>query len=397
MRRRSFRSAAQSIGEPLPKERVGARPHRSVREAWPALAIYGATTLLHLAVLAVMSPPDGPGLRDRLLAWDGRLYTEIAAHGYPDGFTYAPSGRLAGNDLAFFPLFPLLIRAVHTVTRLDYGTAAIVTANLAFAAALILVDLLLTRLHGRRTALIAVVLLAAAQPMALVFVMAYSESLFLALSAATLLAVRRQAWLTAGAAAMLAGLTRPAGMAVVAALAVAVALSLARTRRPAWRPLAAVALACTGTPGYLWWVGRRAGRPDAWFRIEQAGWGTRWDSGRSFLRFLGETLAHGDGWVPVSTAVLLLALVDATAVTWRRNTWPPLLVHGSGILILTLGQTSFYHSKLRLMLPAVLFLVPLARALARARATTVAIAVTGGALFGCWYGAYMLTVWPYAI
>ncbi|MFC9926152.1 hypothetical protein [Streptomyces sp. NPDC127190] len=367
------------------------------RRAWPALAVYGASTLLHLVVLAVMIPPGGPSLGDRLLAWDGRLYTQIAAHGYPGGLSHTPTGEPTGNNLAFFPLFPLLIRAVHTVTRLDFGTAAIVAANLAFVAALITVDLLLTELYGRRTAAIAVVLLAAAQPMSLVFVMAYSESLFLALSAGTLLAARREAWLTAGAAGLLAGLTRPAGVAAVAALAVAVALSLARTRRPAWRPLTAVALACLGTPAYLWWVGRRAGRPDAWFVIEKAGWNTRWDNGSSFLHFLGETLAHGDGWVPVSTAVLLLALVDATGVTWRRTTWPPLLCYGTGILVLTLGESSFYHSKLRLVLPAVLFLVPLARALARARTGTVALAVGGGSLFGCWYGAYMLTVWPYAI
>ncbi|MGW2424262.1 hypothetical protein ACWC0C_34300 [Streptomyces sp. NPDC001709] len=392
-----FRNAARCFGSALPRELVGRRRFRLVHVGWPALVVYGASTLLHLVVLAVMIPPGGPSLSDRLLAWDGQLFTQIAAHGYPNGFTHAPAGQLTGNNLAFFPLFPLLIRAVHTVTRLDYGTAAIVTANLAFVTALITIAVLLTELYGRRTAVIAVLLLAAAQPMALAFVMAYSESLFLALSAGTLLAARRGAWLTAGASATLAGLTRPTGVAAVAALAVAVALSLARTRRSAWRPLTAVALACMGTPGYLWWVGQRAGRLDAWFTIEKAGWDTHWDSGSSFLHFLGATLAHGDGWVPVSTAILLLALIDATGVTWRRSTWPPLLVYGTGILVLTLGQSSFYHSKLRLVIPAVLFLIPLARPLARASTSTVAIVLSGGSLFGCWYGAYMLTVWPYAI
>ncbi|MET9446963.1 hypothetical protein [Streptomyces cinerochromogenes] len=397
MRHRLSRSATHWFQEALPKERVRLPGPRTLRVAGPALMVYGAATLLHLVVLAVMIPPGGPGLRDRLLAWDGRLYTEIAAHGYPTGFTETLPGRPTGNNLAFFPLFPLLVRAVHTVTRLDHGTAAIVTANLAFAAALIVVDLLMTRLYGRRTALVTVLLLAAVQPMSLVFVMAYSESLFLALSAGTLLAVRRGAWLSAGALAMLAGLTRPAGAATVAALAVAAALHLARTRRLAPRPLAAVALACTGTPGYLWWVARRAGRPDAWFAIQRAGWDTRWDGGKSFLRFLTQTLTGGDGWVAVSTAVLLLAVLDATLVTCHRSTWPPLLVYGLAILVLALGQSSFYHSKLRLVLPAMLFLIPAARALARARTRTAVIALGGGALFGCWYGAYMLTVWPYAI
>ncbi|UFR05456.1 hypothetical protein KBP30_31725 [Streptomyces sp. Go40/10] len=397
MGRRLSRSATHWFQEALPKERIRLPGPRTLRVVRPALMIYGAATLLHLGILAIMIPPGGPGLRDRLLAWDGRLYMEIAAHGYPSGLTETLPGRPTGNNLAFFPLFPLLVRAVHTVTRLETGTAAIVTANLAFAAALIVVGLLMTRLYGRRTALVTVVLLAAVQPMSLVFVMAYSESLFLALSAGTLLAVRREAWLTAGVLAMLAGLTRPAGVATAAALAFAAALLLARTRRLAPRPLAAVALACTGTPGYLWWVARRVGRPDAWFAVQRAGWGTRWDGGRSFLRFLTQTLTSGDGWVAVSTAVLLLAVIDATLVTCHRSTWPPLLVYGLGILVLALGQSSFYHSKLRLVLPAMLFLVPAARALARARTRTAVIALGGGALFGCWYGAYMLTVWPYAI
>ncbi|WP_030195855.1 hypothetical protein [Streptomyces sp. NRRL S-87] len=59
--------------------------------------------------------------------------------------------------------------------------------------------------------------------------MGYSESLFLAFAAATLLAAHRKAWLTAGVLAMLAGLTRPAAAAVAAALAVAVVLHAVRT------------------------------------------------------------------------------------------------------------------------------------------------------------------------
>ncbi|WP_197084878.1 hypothetical protein [Saccharothrix sp. ST-888] len=373
------------------------RLRRAGHAAWPALVVYATTALLHLVLLAAMNPPGGPGIHRRLLAWDGLLYTTIAAQGYPDGFTYRPTGELTGNNLAFFPLFPLLARGVHGLTGLDHGTAAIVTAHLALVAALITVHLLLTRLYGRRTATIAIVLLAAAQPMSLAFLMAYSESLFVALAAGTLLAAHRKAWLTAGTLALLTGLTRPAAAAVVAALAVAAALHLLRTRRLAWRPIAAVALACTGTPLYLWWVGQRVGRPDAWFTIQEAGWGTHWDNGSSFVHFLGETLARGDGWVPVSTAVLLLAVIAATAVAWQRTTWPPLLVYGTGILVLTLGQSNFYHSKLRLLVPALVFLVPAARALTRARTGTVAIVLTGGALFGCWYGAYMLTTWHYAI
>jgi hypothetical protein len=344
-----------------------------------------------------MIPQGGPSVGDRLQAWDGRLYTQIAAQGYPHGFTYTPSGQLTGNNLAFFPLYPLLIRAVHATTGLGWGAAAVLSAQLAMIAALFMVHRLMTRLYGRRTATLAVSLLAAAQPMSVTFFMAYSESLFLALAAATLLAAHRRAWLTAGWCAFLTGLTRPVGVAVIAALALAALIQARRDRRLSWRPLAATLLACTATPGYLWWVAERVGPVDAWFTIQQAGWGTRWDQGSSLWRFLTETLHTGDGWVPVSVAVLLLAHLAAGLLACRRTTWPPLLAYGAMVIVLTLGQSNYYHCKLRLLTPALVFLIPAATALAKARLTTRVLTLAASALFGCWYGAYMLTTWRYAI
>jgi hypothetical protein len=227
--------------------------------------------------------------------------------------------------------------------------------------------------------------------------MAYSESLFLAFAAGTLLALHRRSWLAAGVLALLAGLTRPAAVAVIAALGVAVLLDALRERRLSWRPTAALALACCGTPAYLLWVGVHTGRADAWFAIQEAGWGTHWDNGGSFFDFLGQTLAHGDGWIPVSTALLLLAVLACTAFAWWDGGWPPLLVYGTAVTVLTIGQSNYYHSKLRLLIPALVFLLPLARALARARTRAAVVALAAASLFGCWFGAYMLTVWPYAI
>ncbi|WP_285739970.1 mannosyltransferase family protein [Kitasatospora phosalacinea] len=265
----------------LPAPRPPAGPpfaRRLKRAAGPASAVHAGALVLHLALLAAMAEPGTP-LLERLTAWDGRHFVEIAAHGYPDRFTYTPDGELTGNDLAFFPLFPLLVRAVHAVTGLGWSGAAVLTAQLALLLALVLVHRLVAGLHSRRAATVVLVLLVAAQPMSLVFFMAYSESLFLALAAGTLLAARRGHWAAAGACAFLAGLTRPAGVAVVVALAVAAAGGLRRRPGRRVRPVAAVLLACTGTPLYLAWVAERLGSPDAWFAVQRAGWDTRWDWG----------------------------------------------------------------------------------------------------------------------
>ncbi|RKE19412.1 hypothetical protein [Streptomyces sp. TLI_171] len=367
---------------------------RRWRAARPALAVYAGALALHLLLLRVMARP-GTSLADRLTAWDGRHFVEIAAAGYPDAFSHGRDGALTGNDLAFFPLYPLLVRAVHAATGLGLPAAALLTAQLAAFTALLLVHQLITRLHDRRTATAVVVLLAAAQPMSVVFFMAYSESLLLALAAGALLAAHRRAWAAAGLCAFLAGLTRPAGVAVVAALAVAALGELRRQRRWSAAPPVAVALACTGTPLYLGWVAVRLGTPDAWFAIQRAGWGTRWDWGRSLGEFLATTLRTGEGWVPVSIAVLLLAHLLALALA--RTCWPPLLVYGALVVVLTLGQSNYFHSKPRLLAPAVVVLLPVARALSRAGRTTRVLVLSAAGLFGCWYGAYLLTTWPYAI
>lgn len=80
--------------------------------------------------------------------------------------------------------------------------------------------------YGRRAGVCAV-LVWAVLPVGIVQSMAYSESLFTALAAWSLYAVLTGHWLTAGLLASLAGLTRPVGAAVVAAVWVTAIASFA--------------------------------------------------------------------------------------------------------------------------------------------------------------------------
>ncbi|MET7302979.1 hypothetical protein [Embleya sp. NPDC005575] len=370
---------------------------RGFRLLWPPLAVYAGTAMLQLLVLSWMIPPGGPSLRDRLLQWDAHWYVDVAAHGYPDSFTYTPEGDLTGNTLAFFPLYPGLVRIVHYLTGTDYETAGLIAGHLATAAALCVLYVFMKRLYDRRAALVMTVLVGGAQPMGVVFSMAYSETLFLALAVGTLLAAHRRAWLTAGLLACLTSITRPAGIAAIAALGVAALLEMWQHRRLVYRPIAACVIACLGMPLYLLWVGTRLGEIDAWFTIQDAGWGTKWDNGEAVRRFLTDTLRNGDQWIAVSTAVLIIAAVIGSLVALNRRIWPPLAVYGLSILVMTLCQSNYYHSKLRLMIPTLLFFVPLATVLARAKTKTAVLVLGGMCLFGMWYGAYMLTTWHYGI
>jgi hypothetical protein len=227
--------------------------------------------------------------------------------------------------------------------------------------------------------------------------MGYSEGLFVALVAGTLLAAYRGSWLAAGALGLAAALTRPTGAALAIGLGIAAVIEL-RDRGPGrWRAVAAAIVALLGVPAYLFWVGQRVGSWHAWFDIQTAGWGSTFDFGVGALRFVRDALRAGDGWIQVSVALILISAVVAAVVAVARRLWPPFLGYGLIALVLVLGQDGYYHSKPRLLVPVLVILVPPALALARARTHTAALALTGYALFGLWYGAYLITVWRFAI
>jgi Mannosyltransferase (PIG-V) len=371
------------------------RPRRRWRWAGIPLGIYAASRLVQLALIAWMLPPGGASIRSRLLAWDAGWFVRVAQDGYEHGYTYS-GGTLVGNGLAFFPGYPLLIRAVHEVTRLDYETAALTLSWVAGAVAAVLVYALGRRLYDSRVA-VALAVLFCAQPMSVVLSMAYSEGLFVALVAATLLAAHRRSWVMAGALGLAAALTRPTGAALAIGLGIAAVIAVRERRPDRWRAVAAAAVALLGVPAYLCWVGQRVGSWHAWFDIQTAGWGSTFDFGLGALRFVLDALRTGDGWIEVSVALILIAAVVTAIVAVTRRVWPPLLGYGLIALFLVLGQNGYYHSKPRLLVPVLIVLVPPALALARARPRTAALVLTGYALFGLWYGAYLITVWRFAI
>jgi len=389
----------QHCAEPAAARPDAAQParrstYRYLRALGVPLGAAAGSALLHCLLLLWLDSPT-QSFASRFHVWDAQYYVQIAQSGYPHGYAYA-NGQLTGNNLAFFPLYPLLIRITHSVSGLAWGTSAVVVAWLcAFAAAVVVHRLLLSLVPARVAAF--GVALVFCQPMAVSLWIAYTESLFLLLAAAALLAVRRESWLWAGLLSCLAGLTRSTGLAVAAALVVAVLLAVRRERRVEWRMVAGAVLGCVGVPAYLGWVGLQVGHLNGWSHIQSAGWGTAWDWGRSTVDFLGSTLHNSDGWVPVSVAFVLIGYTLACAAALMERPWPPLAVYGVLILAASLGQSNYYHSKPRLLVPVLLAVLPLASGLARARRGNGLLALGALAFFGCWFGVYMLTIWPYAI
>ncbi|MEU6664333.1 hypothetical protein [Streptomyces sp. NPDC046821] len=368
----------------------------ALRRAAPALALYAAARLTGLVLAALVAVWTNRPLEQLWTSlgasWDSKWYMGIAQHGYGTVVVSRTPG-LSYNDMAFFPLYPALERAVATVLPVGTVTAGLAVAWLSAGAAAVGIYLVGERLYRRRVA-VALVLLWGLLPHAIVETMAYSESLLTALAAFSLHAVLRRRWLWAGFLAMLAGLTRPNGLAVATAVLVGAALLLWRSgdARRDWRVWTGAAIAPLGWLGYVAWVGQRAGKLFGYFRI-QSNWGSRFDFGAGQLEFLKHvfmdrgTPAHLTYYM--GAAVVLVGLVALVLFALDRPSLP-VFVYALVLVIIAIGGTKFYACKPRFLLPAFPLLIPAAIALTRARPRTAVVLVASVAMFSFVYGTHVL-------
>ena len=247
---------------------------RWVRPAWSdalAAALPGwvvARVAVGVAFVAAVVAVDElrPGerteqLHQGLLAWDGAWYGDIAEDGY---------AALPAEALRFFPLVPLLARALSVLFAGNTTVALVVVGNVAALLAAAVVHRLVLhetddlRLAARATWAVALL------PPAFVLVLGYAESTLMALSAAAFLCLRRKQWGWAAVLGLLAGLCRPVGILLVVPALVEAARGV---RSASWGERAArgaaVAAPAVGVATFLAWVGWKF--DDAWLplRVQQ--------------------------------------------------------------------------------------------------------------------------------
>ncbi|MFF8812559.1 hypothetical protein [Streptomyces pactum] len=371
---------------------AGAAPG-ALRRAAPALLVYAGTRAMGLVVLAVWAAVADRSAHQLLAErWDSLWYARIADGGYGHSVSM-PDGSVH-SDLAFFPLLPWLERllaALGPLSAADAGLLVSAVASLFAAWGLFAVG---DRVAGPRAG-VTLVTLWAVLPVGIVQSMAYSESLFTALAAWSLYALLDRRWVLAGALAALAGLTRPVGAAVVAAVWLTAGAELARDagrRRRWWHEramLAGVALAPLGWAGYVVWVSVRTGSPAGYLDV-QAGWGNGFDGGLAFASFIVERLFSEA--FPAGAALLagVGVLLWLFAVAIRQRLPLPLLVYAGVVLTLALTAKGYFGSKPRLLIPAFPLLLPVATALAGRRPARTALVLGSAALGSAVYGAFWL-------
>ena len=257
---------------------------------WP-LVIYAGNRIINTVMILIASHSQ-IGLSDHLSAlsfrtlagqaasgygsvatnWDGQWYWEVATNGYPDELPRTQDGSVEVNPWAFFPLYPMTVRAITAAFGLSFPVVAVLVSLIAGAIAMLLLYRLVASRYGHMGGCLSVLALSTfiCSP---VLQIAYSEGMALALVLATLLGIAtRHYWWAAGTL-LLLGFTRGIAVAFTMALVLyGVHLwrrsQLSRSHAISISLLAIWAMLC----GIAWPVvaGMVTGEPQAYLLTQQA-------------------------------------------------------------------------------------------------------------------------------
>jgi len=299
--------------------------------------------------------PDATWL-DGWARWDTAHYVTIALHGY------GGEGNLSHNGgVGFFPLFPMLMRGLVTITGMELtearlAAAAVIIANVAFVVAVPLFARLVAQRLGDEIARTATLLLCLS-PFSYFFSVGYSESLFLLLVVLAFTFADRRWWIAAAVVAALADSSRLVGLALVPAL-----LLLAWRRQESRSTLGIIAaISPLGTIAYglyTWW---KFDDPFAYFTAQQ-NWGG-WDEhvryyAELFLLHPRETLL-GDPRHLIIVLNVALAVLWLISLPWVWKLLDPGIALFTTLLVVVQGVMTWV-SLGRYLLPAIGFYVVLA-------------------------------------
>ncbi len=316
--------------------------------AWHAVGVWVAvrTGLMCFMLLAayVLGLDRSARLTDSV-AWalarftwsDSFHFLRIADKGY------LPPG-LPCCDQAFFPGYPLAMRAVMPLTAGSSVAAGVVVSALAGVAAAVLLWRLAARATGSAPGGLRAVVYLAVAPYGVFLAAVYGESLFLAFTLGAWLAGQTRHWWLAGVLAALATGVRVNGLFVAAGLMVMYAVQMRADRRRLPRP-DALALLAPGVAvlAYLGWLHHLTGSWRAWQEAETLGWHRRsaWPWQGLAAGWHTAVTAHTPVMVVSRTADLVAACLGIALVVTLLvlRQWPEATYVGLGVAVLVCSTT----------------------------------------------------------
>jgi hypothetical protein len=357
---------------------------------WPAVGLFIGTRLA-TALVAWFAQAAEPGRSffGSITVWDAVWYHRIADQGYVEQ-PLGPGVLHPLQSYAFFPVVPIMARAVHWVTGLSLAASGVFVSVACGLAGTVALWRLVQRRYGDRVASDSVLLLLVA-PYAFVFSIFYTEGPALLAVALCFLALDRRRWTYAGLAALAAGLIRPNGFLLVVPCAVAAFTVIRHDRQ--WKALIAPLLAPLGFVAWTAVVANRTGELTGYFTLQRDGLGAKVDFGVESMRAVVELLTfQWDGVSRVLNALALLAGVAGIVIALRRRldpTWITYAVAVVGITALNQNQASGGRYLLLAFPVFVAFTLAIPK-----RAYPLVVAMSGVVMGGLFYTVLQLRVTP---
>ncbi|MBK3560629.1 hypothetical protein JHN55_29685 [Streptomyces sp. MBT56] len=278
--------------------------------------------------------------------WDANHYLHIARDGYfPAGAGPWTSGW--DHREAFFPGYPFLLRAVHTVVP-DWTAAGLLISLVAGAVAVLaLARIARTYLPeegaGHRT-----VVLFLLSPCAVFLAAGYTEALFLAFALPAWLAAMKHRWALAAVLTTLGTAVRVSGLFLAAAIGLLFLLSVrAGGGRRTWRSAGWTLLPALPPVAYSWYLHAHTGDWMAWKHAQERGWYRTfhppWEAwANTWTGAFGGT--QSTGYAFMFQAELAAMLVGLALAAWlvRRRRWPEAVY--VALSLWALGTSYWYTS-----------------------------------------------------
>jgi hypothetical protein len=318
-------------------------PRISLTSDLAAVAVWFVVTRVVVVVAAIagaahvkpgyyfqsLGGPQPPAFLAPFVRWDSAFYIDLARNGYPPARGAEPIFHAA-----FFPLYPLVVRAVDTVVH-ETVVSAMLVSNLAIVGAAVLICRLARTTWPEADDRSAAVLLLAS-PGADFLSFPYSESLFCLLLVAGLGAALNGRIVWASLFGALASASRPTGLVVALALVLR-AWQHRRSARELFVNITAGVVACAGVAAFALFCHHQYG--DAlYFSHIQSAWGRH-------MSLIGPIKALAAFQFDPDYYVVSLAAIAGAVWMWRRS--PPMLTATAWFLLLVPLSTGSLKSMIR--------------------------------------------------
>ncbi len=307
-----------------------------------------AFVIWRVAILVLILVLGGNPI-DSVDAYDGGWYRWILGNGYG----YRPGTDFGQQPTAFFPLLPMITRALMVIVRSEVVAVGVVSV-VGGLAGISAVYVAAKVWRDEQTARIAVVLMLVF-PTSFYLSMFYTEGVFIAVTVGALLAHRRGAHLLATGLAATAVLVRPTGLLIVLLL---VALRIADERRLDRVVVEYLTAGLVLVPFMVvQWL--QAGDALAFFGAQTA-WGRHtappWTAINGHVRLLATPLYGVFRWIALLDLLAVTASIGAAVSAWVNRKvgrgWPPEAWAWTVLILIPAVSTGILTSVSRFVLTA---------------------------------------------